>query len=50
MKMTERKKDKEHGFKLTYEAPIIEGRSEKATLTEWLRREKEWQAKRNATK
>lgn len=50
MKMTERKKDKEHGFKLTYEAPIIEGRSEKETLTEWLRREKEWQAKRNATK
>lgn len=50
MKMTERKKDKEHGFKLTYEAPIIEGRSEKATLTEWLRREKEWQAKRSATK
>lgn len=50
MKMTERKKDKEYGFKLTYEAPIIEGRSEKATLTEWLRREKEWQAKRNATK
>ena len=50
MKMTDRKKDKEHGFKLTYEAPIIEDRNEKQTLAEWLRREKEWQKKRNATK
>lgn len=50
MKMTDRKKDKVNGFKLTYEAPIINGRTEKQALEEWLRREREWQKQRNATK
>ena len=50
MKMVDRKKDPEHGFKLTYEAPIIDGRSIDTTLIEWLRRETEWQSNRKATK
>ena len=50
MKLVDRKKDKTNGYKLTYEAPVIDGRTEAETLKEWLRREKEWQTKRNATK
>lgn len=51
MKLVNRQTDKEHGFKLTYEAPLVEGRNETGTLTEWLRREKKWQESRSkATK
>lgn len=50
MKLVERKKDKVHGYKLTYEAPIIEGRTERQTLEIWMRREQEWRAKRADTK
>ncbi len=51
MKLVNRQEDKEHGYKLTYEADLVEGRDEKATLIEWLRREKQWQANRaQATK
>ena len=50
MKLKERKTDKENGYKLTYEGPIIEGRSEHQTLLEWLRREAEWRTARNGTK
>lgn len=47
MKLVNRQMDKEHGFKLTYEAPLVEGRSIVETLTEWLGREKKWQESRN---
>lgn len=51
MKLVNRVKDKENGYKLTYEADLVEGRDDKATLIEWLRREKKWQDNRaNATK
>lgn len=39
MKLVNRQEDKEHGYKLTYEADLVEGRDEKAALREWLRRE-----------
>lgn len=46
MKLVSRVQDKQNGYKLTYETPLIEGRSEKETLKEWLRREKQWQENR----
>lgn len=35
-----------NGYKLTYEAELVEGRTEQQTLQEWLRRENEWQKNR----
>lgn len=49
MKLCSRAVDKQQGYKLTYEAPIINTRSEKKTLTEWLRKEKQWQENRVKT-
>ncbi len=46
MKLVNRIEDKKNGYKLTYEADLIEGRSEQQTLGEWLRREKQWQMSR----
>ena len=46
MKMVNRVEDKQNGYKLTYEAKLIEGRSEQQTSIEWLRREKQWQTSR----
>ena len=40
MKLVNRQEDKTNGYKLTYEADLIEGRDEKATLSEWLRRKR----------
>ena len=46
MKLVNRAEDRKNGYKLTYEAELIEGRSEQQTLQEWLRRENEWQKNR----
>ena len=46
MKLVNRQEDAQNGYKLTYEASLVEGRDEKATLAEWLRREKKWQESR----
>jgi len=46
MKLVNRQEDSKNGYKLTYEAALVEGRDEKATLAEWLRREKKWQESR----
>ena len=46
MKLVNRIEDKQNGYKLTYEAKLIAGRSEQQTLIEWLRREKQWQTSR----
>ena len=46
MKLVNRQEDKTNGYKLTYEADLVEGRDEKATLAEWIRREKKWQESR----
>lgn len=46
MKLVNRQEDAKNGYKLTYEAALVAGRDEKATLAEWLRREKQWQQKR----
>lgn len=46
MKLVNRAEDKQNGYKLTYEAELVEGRSEQQTLIEWLRREKQWQTNR----
>ena len=46
MKLVNRAKDKENGYKLTYEADLVEGRTEQQTLEEWLRRERQWQKTR----
>ena len=46
MKLVNRQEDAKNGYKLTYEAALVEGRDEKATLAEWLRREKKWQENR----
>lgn len=46
MKLVNRQPDKQNGFKLTYEAALVEDRDEKQTLAEWLRREKKWQENR----
>ena len=45
MKLVNRQKDKNNGFKLTYEAELTD-RTEQETLEEWLRREKQWQKSR----
>ena len=51
MKLVNRVNDKQNGYKLTYEADIIDGRTEQSTLAEWLRKEKAWQKSREkATK
>lgn len=49
MKLVNRTNDKHNGYKLTYEAELINGRSEQQTLEEWLRREKQWQMSRTKT-
>lgn len=46
MKLVNRAEDRKNGYKLTYEAELIEDRSEQQTLQEWLRRENEWQKNR----
>lgn len=46
MKLVNRAEDKQNGYKLTYEADLVEGRTEQQTLTEWLRRERLWQKNR----
>lgn len=46
MKLVNRATDKQNGYKLTYEAKIVKGRTEQQTLIEWLRREKQWQTNR----
>ena len=45
MKLVNRQKDKNNGFKLTYEAELTD-RTEQETLEEWLRRERQWQKSR----
>ncbi len=50
MKLVDRKTDKVNGFKLTYEGPIVDDRSEKDTLKEWLRRENQWRQQKSGTK
>lgn len=45
MKLVNRAADKQNGYKLTYEAEL-KNRTEPDTLSEWLRREKEWQKNR----
>lgn len=51
MKLVNRQEDKQNGYKLTYEAELKDGRTEKETLVEWLRREQKWQESRTkATK
>ena len=46
MKLVNRVEDKKNGYKLTYEAELVEGRTEQQTLQEWLRRENEWHKNR----
>lgn len=46
MKLVDRQKDKVGGYRLTYDCGFVPERNEQQTLTEWLRREKEWQQKR----
>lgn len=46
MKLVNRIEDKVNGYKLTYEAELVEKRTEKQALVEWLRREKQWQNSR----
>lgn len=51
MKLVNRAEDKQNGYKLTYEAELVEGRNEHQTMVEWLRRENKWQESRTkATK
>ena len=53
MKLVNRIEDKKNGYKLTYEAELVEGRTEQQTLQEWLRREKrmaEEQSKKASSK
>lgn len=49
MKLVSRTEDKKNGFKLTYEADLIKGRTEEQTLAEWIRREKKWRESRAKT-
>lgn len=49
MKLVSRAEDKKNGFKLTYEADLVKGRTEEQTLAEWIRREKKWQESRAKT-
>ena len=46
MKLVNRALDKQNGYKLTYEAELVEGKTEQQTLAEWLRKEKQWQENR----
>lgn len=46
MKLVNRQTDAHNGYKLTYEAELVSGRTEKQTLAEWLGREQKWQEKR----
>ncbi len=46
MKLISRTVDKQNGYKLTYEAELVEGRTEQQTLAEWLRKERQWQKNR----
>lgn len=46
MKLINRQSDKEHGFKLTYEADLVENRTDREALRDWLRREAKWQENR----
>ncbi len=46
MKLVNRQTDAQNGYKLTYEADLVRDRDEKATLAEWLRRERKWQESR----
>lgn len=46
MKMVNRQKDPQNGYKLTYEAELNDTRTEADTLKEWLRREIQWQKNR----
>ena len=51
MKLVSRTEDKQNGYKLTYEAKLVEGRNEHQTMVEWLRRENKWQeSKAKSTK
>ena len=49
MKLVNRQEDKVNGYKLTYEADLVEGRTEQQTLVDWLRRENKWQENRAKT-
>lgn len=49
MKLVNRAEDKQNGYKLTYEAELVEGRNEHQTMVEWLRREIKWQESRAKT-
>ena len=46
MKLANRSKDKHNGYKLVYEADLVDERSDKETLAQWLRREWQWQKSR----
>lgn len=46
MKLVNRVEDKHNGYKLTYKADLVTGRTEQETLKEWLRKEKKWQENR----
>lgn len=51
MKLVNRQPDKQNGFKLTYEADLVDGRSPEDTLKQWLGKERQWQKNREkATK
>ena len=49
MKLTKREKDPKFGYRLTYVSELKD-RTEKQTLTEWLRREKKWRTERAKSK
>ena len=49
MKLVNRIDDKQNGYKLTYEAELVKGRSKQYTMIEWLRREVKWQENRTKT-
>ena len=49
MKLVNRIDDKQNGYKLTYEAELVKGRSKQHTMIEWLRREVKWQENRTKT-
>lgn len=46
MKLVNRQTDKEHGYKLTYEADLVQNRTDREAFKEWYRREKKWQESR----
>ncbi len=49
MKLTDRKPDPKMGYRLTYQSEFFD-RTEKETVTEWLRRERQWKKARAKTK